>query len=95
MAKTYFTFPKILFGGLGDIGDATEPAQTGQGSTDPFPCSFDDWQHVFGTDLNNDGNIDFNDYCLWWLNQGYSDDDWASFNGTTPAPTPNPNNPNP
>jgi hypothetical protein len=94
MAKTYFTFPKILFGGLGDIGDATEPAQTGQGTTDPYPCSFADWQHLFGTDLNNDGNIDEDDYLIWWNNQNYTNDDWSRVNpGSTFPPSTPPNEP--
>lgn len=71
--------------------DPTEPGdETGLGpvpaSPTPAggPTSFGDWAANFGVDLNGDGNIGFDDYGQWWVEQGFGMDAWAEYNPDTP-----------
>ena len=57
---------------------------TGQSTTDPYPCSFADWQTMFGQDMDDDEDIDMNDYMLWWDGQGFSMEAWNEFNPGVP-----------
>ncbi len=34
---------------------------TGQSTTDPYACSFDDWMNLFASDVNGDGDINEDD----------------------------------
>ncbi len=44
------------------------------------PLSFADWSGSYGVDLDENGEIDFNDYLLWWTNKGYDMDAWNMVN---------------
>ena len=41
---------------------------TGQSTTDPFACDFNDWLNLFAVDLDNDGDTDRDDYRQWFIN---------------------------
>ena len=41
---------------------------TGQSTTDPYACSFADWQNLFASDVNGDGQTNFDDYRQWFIN---------------------------
>lgn len=61
-------------------GDDVIGGGTGQSTTDPYPCSFADWQIMFAEDYDLDEDIDFDDYGQWWADNGFSEDDWAELN---------------
>ena len=39
---------------------------TGQSTTDPYACSYEDWQTMFARDVDEDGDIDEADYKAWF-----------------------------
>ena len=60
---------------------------TGQSTTDPYACDFNDWMTMFASDVNGDETIDETDYQLWF--QGMFSDDhdegqyWWEFYGNS------------
>lgn len=90
MSKKRFNPIFLDGGGIVIDPDPTEPGdETGLGPvpTDPptsGPTNFNDWAANFGMDLNGDGNIDFEDYGQWWVEQGFGVDAWSEFNPDTP-----------
>ena len=66
MAKKYGFDPFILLSGTpGD--DVVTGGGTGQSTTDPYPCDYDDWLAMFAVDYDNNG-FDENDYRQWFQN---------------------------
>ena len=57
---------------------------TGQSSTDPFACSYSDWQVLFADDYDLDDDIDFDDYGQWWADNGLSVEAWEELNPGIP-----------
>lgn len=57
---------------------------SGQSTTDPFPCTYKEWQTMFEEDYDLDEDIDFDDYGTWWADNGFSLADWNSINPDTP-----------
>ena len=60
---------------------------TGQSTTDPYACDFNDWMTMFASDLNNDGNMDETDYKIWFQNM-FADNpeegqEWWEFYGNS------------
>ena len=60
---------------------------TGQSTTDPYACGYDDWVTMFASDLNNDGNMDETDYKIWFQNM-FADNpeegqEWWEFYGNS------------
>ena len=57
---------------------------TGQSTTDPYACGYDDWVTMFAQDYNGD-EIDYNDYIHWfYLTFGDEAADlWELINGST------------
>ena len=47
---------------------------TGQSTTDPYACDYNDWMNLFATDYNNNG-FDEDDYHHWFVLNFY-DGDW-------------------
>ena len=45
------------------------------------PVAYAQWITDYGTDINGNGELDPDDYRSWWLANGFSDADWALFNG--------------
>lgn len=80
MAKKTFGIPLVL-GLITEAPDVTETgAHTGQSGSDPFPCSFEEWQTLFAVDNDLDGDIDFDDYGIWWYEEGLGIDAWNEYN---------------
>lgn len=77
MSKKLFKSPFIF--GLSAGDDVVIGGGTGQTSTDIWACSFEEWQTMFGDDINKDGQIDFDDYRAWWINN-FDEDTWELFN---------------
>lgn len=83
MAKKRFIAPFVLMSSTPT--DETEyGGGTGQTTTDPFPCSFADYQSMFEYDHDMDGDMDFDDYGQWWADNGFSVEVWEQFNPGVP-----------
>ena len=79
MAKRKFSQPLVILSTTpGD--DVVIGGGTGQGTIDPYPCSFGEWQKLFEDDYLPDDTIDFNDYVQWWADNGFSLEDWEEYN---------------
>ena len=39
---------------------------TGQSTTDPYACDFNEWMSLFASDIDGDNDTDFDDYRLWF-----------------------------
>ena len=79
-----FNTPWIHFNGMSAGDDVVIGGGTGQSTTDPYPCSFEDWKIMFEDDYDLDEDIDFDDYGTWWADQGFSIEDWDTINPGTP-----------
>ena len=87
MSKKWF-YP-ILFSQDTPGDDIVIGGGTGQTTTDPYPCSYDDWLVLFSDDYDYDGDDTAgtrNDYRTWWewMMEDYPDkfneDNWKEFN---------------
>ncbi len=47
---------------------------TGQSTTDPYPCEYEEWLTLFAYDYTGDGNINKADYLAWF--QATFPDEW-------------------
>ena len=85
MNKRKFIAPYIVLSGISSGGDDNViGGGTGQGSSNPFPMSYNDWlNNNWATDYNGDG-ADFQDFITWWVDNDFSEDDWNQYNGDTP-----------
>ena len=90
MAKKNIFAPGILFTIPDPSPTTVVGGGTGQSTTDPYPCSFTDWQTLFEYDYDSDGDEDFDDYMQWWHDNGLSVEAWNAFNGDTPLVPPYP-----
>ncbi len=64
---------------------------TGQSTTDPYACDFTDWMNLFASDVNGDGQTNFDDYRQWFINT-FGDEAaelWKLFNDDPLYPNPN------
>lgn len=83
MANKKFVTPVVFLSGT--PGDEVETGGgTGQSTKDPFPCSYPDWQTMFEADYDFDEEINFNDYGQWWADNGFSEEDWNTYNPDVP-----------
>lgn len=91
MSKRRFVIPYILLsGGLNDggeggvIGGGT--GQSGLDLPDAAPCSYAAWvDSFFNDDLDHLGDgPDAYDFADWWMNCGFSRDDWETLNPDLP-----------
>ena len=57
---------------------------TGQSTTDPYPCSFQDWLTMYAQDLDDDDEFTMNDYMLWWESMGFDMTAWNEYNPGVP-----------
>ena len=87
MAKKLFFAPIVLSGGI-DIGGDDNDGDNGSADAplDYKPCSYEDWLKNYAKNMDDDPEITRNDYGLWWLARGYSNDAWKEFNGDEPFP---------
>ena len=69
--KKYGFDPFILLTGEGGDGGATViGGGSGQGGSDPVPCSYSSWTNSsWAVDYNNDGLFSEQEYCYWWADQ--------------------------
>ena len=60
---------------------------TGQSTTDPYACDYNDWLNLFASDVNGDGDITEADYKLWFQSMFADDPDegqeWWEFYGNS------------
>ncbi len=90
MSKRRFIIPYVVLTAPGD--DVVIGPGTGQSTTDPYACSYEEWQDLFEGDYDYDADLDFDDYVAWWYENGFSEEDWLLFNPDPlpPDPTNNP-----
>ena len=74
MAKKNIFAPGILFTIPDPSPTTVVGGGTGQSTTDPYACDFNDWMNLFAQDYNGDG-IDFEDYRKWFQQLFGSDPD--------------------
>ncbi len=87
MAKKYGFDPFILL-----MMPTPEPTTvtgggTGQSTTDPYACDYNDWLNLFASDVNGDNEINEADYKLWFQSM-FADDpvegqEWWEFYGNS------------
>lgn len=79
-----FNLPVIMMGGLDP--DPEDPSiiggGTGSGTTNPYPCSFNDWMNDFGEDFTGDSLINWEDYGKWWADGGLTQEQWLGIGNT-------------
>ncbi len=70
MAKKSFSKPRLYGWGGGEGGEIG--AGSGGSTEDPTVLTYSEWLEVMvgGDDNDNDGDIDFGDYILWWIDEG-------------------------
>lgn len=61
-----FNTPWIHFNGMSAGDDVVIGGGTGQSTTDPWPCSFEEWETMFCEDYNGDEEFTWEDYVAWW-----------------------------
>lgn len=45
------------------------------------PMRFEEWaQSKYCADLDGNGEVDFNDYAMWWGQSGISSSAWSEYN---------------
>jgi hypothetical protein len=77
-------FRPLILGSSTPGDDVVIGTGSGQSTTDPYPCTFADWQTMFENDNNYDEQITIDDYGIWWANQGFSLEMWNYYNPGTP-----------
>ncbi len=87
MAKKYFAFPYVLLtrGHDDNPGDDVNPFfGSGTGTPEdgevPTPCNFSGWLQLFACHMDDDSDIDREDYRLWWLHNNLSAEAWNEYN---------------
>jgi hypothetical protein len=68
MAKKNIFAPGILFTIPDPQPTTVIGGGTGQSTTDPYACDFNDWMNLFASDVNGDGQTNFADYKIWFQN---------------------------
>ena len=92
MDKKYFEIPFVL---LSD--SALEPGTgneggDGSGQGHIGPHSFGEWEQTRHLDIDENGSVNFDDYCQWWTQQSnlypktFTPDAWVQLNPGTPYP---------
>ena len=77
MAKRKFVVPYVVLSHVDPGGSGSqEGGGSAQSTTDPFPCTFQDWLKLFGVDNTGDEEITLDDYGIWWLEQKFTLDQW-------------------
>ncbi|MBQ6116869.1 MAG: hypothetical protein IJL08_06055 [Oscillospiraceae bacterium] len=86
MNKRTFIAPYIVLSGISSGGDDNViGGGTGQGGSDAVPCSYEAWlESVWKADLFLDGQINEDDYAMWWEGNGFSQEDWELLNPDLP-----------
>lgn len=53
----------------------------GQDQVRPTPMRFEEWaQSKYCVDLDGNGEVDFNDYAMWWGQSGIGSSSWSEYN---------------
>lgn len=100
MAKTIFSYPVILSGGLTPGGGGEEVPGSAQNGLDPLnavPCNYSYWMNNYPADHTDDGITNENDYVSWWsaiMNAGNPEFTLEAFKALNPGwsgPFPNVN----
>ena len=66
MAKKNIFAPGILFTMPTPEPTTVTGGETGQSGYKPFACDFSDWLNLFAVDKDGDGDMDRDDYKLWF-----------------------------
>ena len=74
----------IISSGIQPYNDTIIVPGSGQSNTDPYPCTYAEWQTLFAADYTWDSIIDEDDYGQWWANHGLSVADWEEINPGVP-----------
>lgn len=83
MPNKKFRTPIVYFSPINPGDEGETGLGSGDDTTDDYPVvamSFDAWKDHFANDNDEDGDIDFDDYGLWWYWEDLSLDDWEDFN---------------
>lgn len=97
MAKTIFSYPVILSGGLNPGGGGENVPGSAHGT--PSPVSFTQWAQTYNDpayDLNNNGQFEMEEYNSWWYNMSlasptvFTAELYESLNHITWVPPTNP-----
>ena len=83
--KKNFTVPLVFLTTAepneGGIGSNVGGGGGDLDSVRPLPLNFGEWaQSRYCEDLDGSGEPDFNDYALWWSNNGFGGEMWAEYN---------------
>ena len=60
---------------------------SGQGGSDPFPMSYKEWAGSAwseGYDIDGSGDFSHEEFAWWWVDNGFSVDDWTLNNPDIP-----------
>ena len=92
MAKKYFEIPFVLLtGGPFNPGEGSDQGD-GSGQGGVGPDSFGEWEKMRHVDIDENGFVNFDDYCQWWMEQDdlypktFTPDAWAKLNPGMPYP---------
>ncbi len=81
MANKSFTAPLVvLSAGWGGDGEETGGGSSGS-SPDVTMCSYTEWLEMYNLDWDEDGVIDEYDFASWWLDNGFTEEDWDEYAG--------------
>ncbi len=82
MAKNFIK-PVILKSSWGGDGSEIGGGSAGS-STDISAVDFYEWIEMYGEDFDNDGDIDWDDYRTWWIDNELDPDIWDFLNPDHP-----------
>ena len=81
--KKNFTVPLVFLSVASpaetDPGHGSEVGE--QDKIRPTPMRFEEWaQSKYCTDFDGNGEVDFNDYAMWWGQSGIGASSWSEYN---------------
>lgn len=83
--KKAFTLPFVLMSPAEPEPTSVVGGGTGQGGTDPLatPMPFTAWQssnywQTYDQYGNDDGNADWEEFCMWWVDNEFTIDQWTA-----------------
>jgi len=87
MSKRKFIAPYIILGVTGSDSGGVIGGGSGQGGVErpTNPMSYAAWlESDWRDDLLIDGEINEDDYAMWWESWGFSQEDWENLNPDLP-----------